>query len=127
MSGGDGMNESKTNDEILVQTFARVHAVALGAACGILLGSGILAATVILLLKGGQRVGQNLVLLAQYFPGYSVTWTGSVIGAFYGIAVGFALGWLMASMRNFMMAAYLHAVKLWSNLSADRFLDGVDS
>jgi hypothetical protein len=115
------------NDEILARTFARVHAVALGVSCGIVLSSGILAATVILLLKQGGEVGPHLVLLAQYFPGYSVTWPGSLVGAIYGLGVGFLLGFLLASLRNLVMAAYMHAVRLWSNLFADRFLDGVDS
>jgi hypothetical protein len=121
------MTETLTNDTALVRTFARLHAVALGISCGILLGSGIMAATLILLLKGGNQVGRNLVLLAQYFPGYSVTWSGSIVGLAYGVAVGFFLGWLLAFLRNFVIAAYLHCIKLWSNLSADRFLDGVDS
>jgi|ERR1051326_755478 hypothetical protein len=115
------------NDEILARTFARVHAVALGVSCGIVLSSGILAATVILLLKQGGEVGPHLVLLAQYFPGYSVTWPGSLVGAIYGLGVGFLLGFLLASLRNLVMAAYMHAVRLWSNLFSDRFLDGVDS
>jgi hypothetical protein len=121
------MTGTQTSDVALVRTFARLHAIALGISCGILTGSGIMAATVILLLKGGNQVGRNLVLLAQYFPGYSVTWTGSLVGAGYGLLVGFILGWLLASLRNFILAAYLHCIKLWSNLFADRFLDGVDS
>ena len=87
----------------------------------------MLAATVILLLKGGSRVGPNLVLMAQYFPGYSVTWFGSIIGAVYGLVVGFLLGFLLAALRNIVVASYFHALRLWSNLFADRFLDGVDS
>lgn len=121
------MNEPQANDAVLVRTFAKVHSVALGIACGILLSSGILLATLILVLKGGHQVGKNLVLLANYFPGYSVTLGGSLVGAAYGLIAGFILGWLMASLRNFVIAAYLHSVRLWSNLSADRFLDGVDS
>jgi hypothetical protein len=121
------MTGTQTSDVVLVRTFARLHSIALGIACGILMGSGILAATVILLLKGGNQVGRNLALLAQYFPGYSVTWTGSLVGAAYGLLAGFILGWLLASLRNLTLAAYLHCLKLWSNLFADRFLDGVDS
>jgi hypothetical protein len=121
------MTETQTNDAVLVRSFARLHSVALGVACGVLVGAGILAATLILVLKGGNQVGRNLVLLAQYFPGYSVTWTGSLVGGAYGLSVGFVLGWLMASLRNLVLAAYLHCMKLWSNLFADRFLDGVDS
>jgi len=121
------MTETQTSDVVLVRTFARLHAVALGISFGILSGFGIMAATMVLLFKGGNNVGRNLVLLAHYFPGYSVTWTGSLVGAGYGLLVGFMLGWLLASLRNFVLAAYLHCIKLWSNLSADRFLDGVDS
>ena len=121
------MSEPQPNDVVLARTFAKVHAVALGVAFGILFSSGILLATLVLVLKGGPQVGRNLVLLAQYFPGYSVTWVGSAVGAAYGMAVGFILGWLTASLRNFVIAAFLHCIRLWSNLSADRFLDGVDS
>lgn len=121
------MTEQLTHDTVLARTFAKIHAVALGISCGILLGSGILMATVVLLLKGGSHVGPTLALLAQYFPGYTVTWPGSIVGAAYGIAVGFFMGWLLATLRNLVIAAYLHCVKLWSNLFADRFLDGIDS
>jgi len=121
------MSEPQPNDAVLARTFAKVHAVALGISFGILFSSGILLATLVLLLKGGPQVGRNLALLAQYFPGYSVTWGGSIVGAAYGLVVGFGLGWLTASLRNFVIAAFLHCIRLWSNLSADRFLDGVDS
>jgi hypothetical protein len=121
------MTEPQTNDVVLVRTFARLHVVALAISCGIILGAGTMAATLILVLKGGSQVGPNLVLLAQYFPGYSVTWSGSILGGLYGLAVGFALGGLLAFLRNVVIAAYLHCIKLWSNLSADNFLDGVDS
>jgi len=125
------MSQTQTNETVnetvIVRTFAKLHAIALGTSCGVLLGSGIMAATLILTLKGGHHVGRNLILLRQYFPGYSVTPIGSIVGAAYGLAVGFFLGWLLAFLRNFVIAAYLHCIKLWSNLSADRFLDGVDS
>jgi len=50
--------------------------------------------------KGGDIVGPNLALLAQYFPGYTVTATGSLIGFLYGFIAGFAGGWIMAFLRN---------------------------
>src|SRR5262249_19292330 len=59
---------------ILSEAFAKLDAVALGTAVGSLLGGTICATTVVLLLKGGYDVGRNLSLLAQFFPGYSVTW-----------------------------------------------------
>jgi hypothetical protein len=114
-------------DELLVQTFARLDAIALGVSCGVVFGVGIFAATVILLIKGGEVVGPNLTLLSQYFIGYSVTWTGSIVGAVYGLLTGFIGGWVLASVRNFTLAAYLHAIRLWAQLSNDHFLDRFDS
>src|SRR5262245_52461351 len=121
------MSKLQKPDDLLVQTFARVDAIALGAACGIVFGSVVFVATAVLLIKGGEEVGPNLSLLAQYFIGYSVTWIGSFIGAGWGVITGFALGWSLAFVRNFSIAAYLHAIRLWAHLSADHFLDRFDS
>jgi hypothetical protein len=111
----------------LVRAFAKVDAVALGISGGIVCSLGFVAATVILLIKGGDTIGPNLRLLSQYFPGYSVTWTGSVIAWAYGLAAGFAMGWMVASVRNLSIAIYAHAIKLWANLSSNHFLDRFDS
>ena len=120
------MAQPPQTEELLIRTFARVHAMALGIACSIFLGVGIFVATAILLLKGGHQVGPNLILLAQYFPGYSVTWPGTLIGAGYGFLAGFVGGWTLASLRNLTMTTYLHAIRLWANLSVDHFLDRFD-
>jgi hypothetical protein len=121
------MAKLRKPDEILIQTFARVDAIALGAACGIVCALAIFAATAILLIKGGVVIGPNLSLLSQYFIGYSVTWAGSVIGAGYGLLTGFATGWTLAVVRNLSIATYSHATRLWASLSADHFLDRFDS
>src|SRR5262249_27366772 len=117
----------QSQDELLIRTFAKVNAVALGIACSFPLSLGIFAATAILLVKGGQEIGPNLILLAQYLPGYSVTWPGSLIGGLYGIGYGFLAGWTLAFLRNFAVTAYLHGVRLRASLSADHFLDRFDS
>ena len=44
------------------------------------LAFGLFAATNVLIFKGGAHVGSHLELLRVYFPGYSVTFGGSVIG-----------------------------------------------
>jgi hypothetical protein len=67
-------------------------------------------ATVTLVLAGGPVVGPTLGLLGQYFPGYSVTASGSVLGLLYGFASGFVGGWLFAALRNMVMFVYLVAV-----------------
>ena len=114
-------------DELLIRTFAKVDAIALGISCSLLSGLALGSATVILLIKGGDQIGRNLSLLAQYFPGYSVSWTGSIIGCAYGLVVGFAAGWTLALVRNFSLTIYAHALKLRAILSGNHFLDRFDS
>jgi len=66
-------------------TVARIQAAfVMAVVCGL----GIFIATAWLLIKGGTNVGQHLQLLGQYFPGYKVTWAGSLVGMFYGAIVG---------------------------------------
>jgi hypothetical protein len=55
-----------------------------------------------LVIKGGPNVGQNLSLLRAYYPGYSVTWFGSLVGFCYGALTGAVVGWLVASLYNIL-------------------------
>jgi hypothetical protein len=121
------MRNSERTEDLLVQAFAKVDAVALGIACGIVSALGLFLATISLVIKGGRVIGPNLGLVSHYFSGYSVTWTGSVIGAVYGLVAGFFIGWMLASIRNFSIAVYAHGMKLWANLSQQHFLDRFDS
>ncbi len=91
--------------------FPKLDRVALGVAAGLTSGLALLAATVLLVLKGGDVVGPRLALLAQYFPGFTVTWTGSLLGFAYGVAAGFVAGWLFALFRNTAVLLYLGAVR----------------
>ena len=45
-------------------------------------------------------VGLHLGLLANYFPGYRVSWTGSLIGLVYGALLGGVIGWCLAWIYN---------------------------
>ena len=76
----------------------RLDALAQAVSTGLLAGSGIFLATNWLVVKGGPVVGPNLALLAQFCPGYSVTFGGSLVGFAYGVLygglTGFALGWV---------------------------------
>jgi protoporphyrinogen oxidase len=85
----------------LRHAFAKVDRTALGLSVGSVTGLTLFLMTVVLVLKGGPTVGPHLQLLAQFFPGYSVTAAGSVIGLLYGYFTGFAAGWGMAVFRNF--------------------------
>ncbi len=105
-------------DKLIVQSLARLDAVALGVALGTLFGLIIFLATNSLILKGGSEIGPNLALLSQYFIGYEVTFGGSLIGLVYGLFVGFVFGWLIAFMRNIIVTIYLHLLKIKRNISA---------
>ena len=53
-------------------------------------------------IKGGERVGPHLILLAQFFIGYSVTFVGSLIGFGYGFVTGFVAGYVVATLYNWV-------------------------
>jgi len=86
----------------LLETF---DPVAMGLSAGVVCGALLFLATLILVLKGGTVVGPTLALLAEYFPGYSITAAGSLVGLAYGAALGFAGGWAFAGSRT--MASFL--------------------
>jgi len=90
----------KAQDEALRVAIRRLNARAWGIAMGLLLGGGLFFATNILVVKGGQNVGQHLGLLSVYFPGYRVTFFGSLIGFVYAFVLGYALGRLVGTVYN---------------------------
>ena len=94
----------------LTRVFMRIDRVALGLAAGAVGGLGLFLATLVLVLRGGPVIGPTLGLLGQYFPGYSVTAGGSLVGLFYGYVCGFALGWFFATLRNAITFMCLVAV-----------------
>jgi hypothetical protein len=92
--------------ELLQQVYARYDARALGGAIGVVLGLGVFVATAVLLLRGGPVVGPNLQLIGQYFLGYSVTWGGALVGLVEGAALGFVIGWVVATIINLVVAVH---------------------
>ena len=80
------------NEQELQVAIRRLNARAWGIAVGLLLGGGLFVATNILVLKGGPNVGQHLQLLSNYFPGYSVSFLGSLIGFVYAFVGGYIMG-----------------------------------
>ena len=90
--------ESKPED--LSRAVVRIQAGVLAIVCGVLAGTLLFLMTVWLLIKGGPHVGTHLQLLGQYFIGYSVTWTGSLVGFFYGALTGGIIGWAVGTIYN---------------------------
>lgn len=87
-------------DDELRRTLLRLNSKAWGIAVGLAFGVGLFLATNVLVLAGGEQVGRHLSLLAAYFPGYRVTFAGSLIGFVYAFVVGYATGRLISSVYN---------------------------
>lgn len=84
----------------LHRAIQRLNERAWGIAMGMLLGTGLFIATNVLVLKGGPNVGQHLSLLGRYFPGYSVTFLGSIIGFVYCFVLGYIVGRMIGMVYN---------------------------
>ena len=97
---GDGGEEESRLGEALELVFKRVDRVSLGLSLGIILGLLLLLATLVLVVQGGGPAAPVVGLLAQFLPGYSVSWSGAVIGLAYGLLFGYLLGWFAAFLRN---------------------------
>lgn len=87
-------------EQDLRRAVARLNERAWGITMGLLLGLGLFIATNILVVKGGQTVGPHLGLLRIYFPGYRVTFLGSLIGFVYAFVIGYGLGRLIGAVYN---------------------------
>jgi hypothetical protein len=86
------------------QAIARLRASVMAVTFGIAGGFGLFVATAWLLvhgaITGARNIGQTLNLLSNYFPGYSVTWVGAVVGLFYGALLGAVMGYVLAVVYN---------------------------
>jgi protoporphyrinogen oxidase len=95
-----------TPEELIEAAFAKLDPVSLGTAVGIVAGVSIFIATITLLLKGGEVVGPTLALLDNVLLGFSMTWSGALVGLVEATLGGFMLGYLFAWLRNMGIDAY---------------------
>jgi len=72
----------------------------LGILLGVLLGGLLFLATNCLILKGSRHLGARLALLCVFFPGYRVTFVGSIVGFFYMFLLGCILGVAIGLVYN---------------------------
>jgi hypothetical protein len=85
---------------LLQPAIARLRASMMAVVCGLLFGGSLLFATLWLVIQGGQSVGSHLGLLRNYYPGYSVTWGGAVVGLLYGAFTGAIIGYTTTFLYN---------------------------
>lgn len=103
-SGANRKGALNAPDALVLSLFARIDILAFAVAAGAVAGVAMFLATAALLLAGaspGVEVGSNLSALSTFWPGYSVTWPGAFVGAFYGGLVGAAAGFVVALFWNF--------------------------
>lgn len=109
----------------LARVFAPLDKRALGLAFGTALALGVVVVTVLsMVLDPDHRL--PLILLDEYFAGYSVSPAGAAIGAAWGFVTGFVWGWFLAFCRNLVLAIWLMMVRVRADLSSSRgFLDHI--
>ena len=102
---------------VLMAAFARMDVPALAVAMGSVFALALFMMTAVVILKGappGQPVGPHLGLLANYLPGYSVSWSGAIAGAACAWAGGAVLGFVWAVLWNLSHLLYVALVLIRS-------------
>ncbi len=97
------MTTGSRQDREIERTLMRLNARAWGIAMGLLLGIALFVATNWLVLEGGDNAGQHLRLLRVFFPGYTVSFVGSLIGFTYAFVLGYGLGRLIGMTYNWLV------------------------
>jgi hypothetical protein len=94
------MTASVEERAIVRRAVVRMRARIMAVVFGMVGGLGVWVATSWLLVRGGSNVGEHLILLRNYMPGFSVTWPGAFVGLFWGALFGAVIGWLFAWVYN---------------------------
>jgi hypothetical protein len=117
--------QSPELERALASMFAPLDKRALGVAFGVALALSVALATVLSMVLDPQH-RLPLILLDQYFFGYTVSATGALVGAAWGFVTGFVWGWFLAFCRNLVLAIWLMTVRVRADLSSTRgFLDDI--
>lgn len=110
-------------DAVLRQATAPWHARALGTAVGCTAAVGVAALTLFHGLAAPVDA-PDIALLGQLFYGYTVSWSGVIVGSAWGFASGFVVGWLTAALVNFFQATWPLVAKMRHDASQSMdFLD----
>ena len=113
-----------TAEQQLTLAFAPLDKRAFGAAIGVAFAVVIFVATIVHVVQ--QPGAPDIDLLRFYFYGYSVSWPGAFIGAFWAFVAGFVGGWFVAFFRNFVIAVSVFLTRARAELQATRdFLDHI--
>jgi F0F1-type ATP synthase membrane subunit a len=109
-----------------VLLFIPIDKRAFGAAIGAAGAALTATVTIAVIISGDPRLMHGLGLLSHYFSGYTASWVGAVIGAFWAFVVGFVVGWLTAFTRNLSLAVSLFLLRSRAELGeTSDFLDHI--
>jgi hypothetical protein len=104
--------------------FLPLHKRAFGMALGLAAGAVVFLVTAYANLLGEPP--RLVYLLANYFPGYTVSWTGAVVGFAWATFSFFVAGWFCAFLRNLVLTASIWLARTRAELVATRdFLDHI--
>ena len=105
--------------------FAPLDKRAFGIAIGTVTALGLLLVTLAQVALDPDPA-PHLFLLAQYFPGYTVTYGGALLGSGWAFVTGFCAGWFTAFIRNLVLALSLFFLRSKAELADSRdFLDHI--
>ena len=107
-------------DTIIMWALAKLDVVAFVVASAAVTGTALFLLTLFLVAKGappGIPVGPHLAQLAVFFPGYSVSAAGAVIGGAYASLVGAVAGFLLAGFWNAAHALFLAVIRMRATLA----------
>jgi hypothetical protein len=96
---GSQVLEASERTELTPPTFV-FSGNALGVGLGALMALRLIITTNWLVIRGTAPYSKNAALLSQYLPGYSVSFTGSLVGACELFAVVFVLSHVLAGIYN---------------------------
>lgn len=97
------LERADESELVLERAVQRLNANILGLVLGIIAGLVIFVITNFLILKGGAVVGPHLGLLRNFFPYYSVTFFGSLVGLGWGLVFGYVAGFMIALLYNLVV------------------------
>jgi hypothetical protein len=108
-------------DAIIMWALAKLDVAAFAIASAIISAAVLAALTLFLLMKGappGVPIGPHLAQLSVFFPGYSVTPLGALVGGAYASLVGAAVGLLLAVFWNAAHALFLAVIRMRASLAS---------
>lgn len=108
-SSADSNSSTASLPPELALAFAPLHKAAFGMAIGTALALLLFVVTGYTVLRHLNHIG--LRLLAEYLRGYSISWTGGLIGSAWAAVVGFVFGWFTDFCLNFVLAISLFVIR----------------